>query len=57
MTGKTVSLTAPVAESVFEQRERLAVNSWGGFGNRLFLFEVLEDTKRGTPLVQDLGKK
>ena len=34
--GKPVSLTAPVAESVFERRERLAVNSWGASGNAHF---------------------
>ena len=33
-TGNPVSLTAPVVESVFERRDRLAVKSWGASGHR-----------------------
>ena len=52
-----VLLMAPVAESVFEPRERLAVKYWGGFGDRQFLHEVLEETQRGIPIVQDMEKQ
>ena len=43
-TGKPVLLTAPVAESVFERRERLAVNSCGALVNDHFSASYLKET-------------
>ena len=47
---KPVSLTAPVAESVFEQRERLAVKSWGDSETAHLFARCLKKTSRASPL-------
>ena len=48
-TGKPLSLTAPVAKSVFEQRERLSVKSWGASGTVNFFASYLKRTSGASP--------
>ena len=40
-TGKHVLLKAPVADSVFDRREQLAVNSWRASGTAHFFASYL----------------
>ena len=50
ITRKPVSLTAPVAESMFKRRERLAVKSWGASGTTHFFAGYLKRPSGASPL-------
>ena len=47
--GNPVSLTAPVTESVFERRERLAVKSWGDLGTAHLFASYLKRSSGASP--------
>ena len=44
-----MSLTPPVAESVFKRRERLAVKSWGDSGTAYLFASCLKKTSGASP--------